>query len=142
MIELAHAATHVGKLLLRDPIHFVWRYGLGWKQPDMADEPFTLDALAFGGLVHDVLEHAVNILEANGGGLPARLSRSISVLNSKRNWHEPVRRGTAVIFRAHHAREPRPRRLCGAPIWIAGFWRFAGETQPLHFSPDSKTKLG
>ena len=41
------------KLLLRDPIRFVWRYALGWKQPDPAEEPITLDALAFGGLVHE-----------------------------------------------------------------------------------------
>ena len=51
------------KLLLRDPIRFVWRYALGWKQPDPAEEPITLDALAFGSLAHDVLELAVNILE-------------------------------------------------------------------------------
>ncbi len=43
------------KLLLRDPIRFVWRYALGWKQPDPAEEPITLDALAFGSLVHEVL---------------------------------------------------------------------------------------
>ncbi len=55
------------KLLLRDPIRFVWRYALGWKQPDPAAEPITLDPLAFGGLVHDVLEQAVNILEKKGG---------------------------------------------------------------------------
>jgi len=27
------------KLLLRDPIRFVWRYALGWKQPDGARIP-------------------------------------------------------------------------------------------------------
>ncbi len=55
------------KLLLRDPIRFVWRYALGWKQPDPAKEPLSLDALAFGSLVHGVLQQAVNILEENGG---------------------------------------------------------------------------
>ncbi|MGA2794828.1 MAG: PD-(D/E)XK nuclease family protein, partial [Roseiarcus sp.] len=44
------------KLLLRDPIRFAWRYALGWKQPDAVEEPLTLDALTFGGLVHGVLE--------------------------------------------------------------------------------------
>ena len=55
------------KLLLRDPIRFAWRYALGWKQPDPAEEPLSLDALAFGNLVHGFLEQAVKILERNGG---------------------------------------------------------------------------
>src|SRR5262249_21175634 len=42
------------KMLLRDPIRFVWRYGLGWKAPEDADEPLTLDPNAFGTFVHAV----------------------------------------------------------------------------------------
>jgi hypothetical protein len=55
------------RVLLRDPIRFVWRYALGWKQPDEADEPLTIDALAFGTLVHSVLRKAVETLECTGG---------------------------------------------------------------------------
>ena len=44
------------RLLLRDPIRFVWRYGLGWRQPEEADEPITVDALTFGNLVHELRE--------------------------------------------------------------------------------------
>ena len=55
------------RLLLRDPIRFVWRYGLGWKQPEEADEPLTVDALAFGVLVHELLQRAVDALEPAGG---------------------------------------------------------------------------
>jgi hypothetical protein len=62
----AMSATSL-KLLLRDPIRFIWRYALGWRQPDEADEPLTLDALAFGNLVHETLQTAVSTLEANGG---------------------------------------------------------------------------
>ena len=29
------------RLLLRDPIRFVWRYALGWRQPEEAEEPLT-----------------------------------------------------------------------------------------------------
>jgi hypothetical protein len=77
LVERAHPRLHKTvdrpmsatslKLLLRDPIRFAWRYALGWKQPDPAEEPLSLDALAFGRLVHGVLEQAVNFLEANGG---------------------------------------------------------------------------
>ncbi|MBZ0262659.1 MAG: PD-(D/E)XK nuclease family protein [Hyphomicrobiales bacterium] len=55
------------KLLLRDPIRFVWRYALGWRHLEESDEPLTLDALAFGNLVHEILQAAVSTLEVNGG---------------------------------------------------------------------------
>jgi PD-(D/E)XK nuclease superfamily len=62
----AMSATSL-KLLLRDPIRFVWCYALGWRQPDEADEPLTVDALAFGTLVHEALRNAVDTLEGAGG---------------------------------------------------------------------------
>ncbi len=55
------------KLLMRDPIRFVWRYGLGLKQPEPAEEPLTLDALSFGAILHAVLQLAVDGLESAGG---------------------------------------------------------------------------
>jgi hypothetical protein len=55
------------KLLLRDPIRFVWRYALGWRQPEEATEPLTLNPLSFGLLVHEILQTAVMALEADGG---------------------------------------------------------------------------
>ena len=66
VFERVMSATSL-KLLLRDPIRFVWRYALGWRQPDEADEPLTIDALAFGNLVHGLLRNAVDALEAAGG---------------------------------------------------------------------------
>lgn len=62
----AMSATSL-KLLLRDPIRFVWRYALGWRQPEESEEPITLDGLAFGLLTHEILQTAVSTLEANGG---------------------------------------------------------------------------
>lgn len=62
----AMSATSL-KLLLRDPIRFVWHYALGWRQPEESEEPLTLDALAFGTLVHETLQTAVSTLEAEGG---------------------------------------------------------------------------
>ncbi|WP_247376156.1 PD-(D/E)XK nuclease family protein [Bradyrhizobium sp. 173] len=54
------------RLLLRDPIRFVWRYALGWRQPEEADEPFSLDPQDFGVLVHEALHVAVTALESAG----------------------------------------------------------------------------
>ena len=49
--------------LLRDPLGYLWTYGFGWREPEETDEPLTLDPLAFGNLLHEVLEEAVNRLE-------------------------------------------------------------------------------
>src|SRR5690606_17834694 len=57
------------RLLARDPLGFVWRYALGWRAPPESDEPLALDALAFGSLVHRVLELALPAL--GPGGLAA-----------------------------------------------------------------------
>jgi hypothetical protein len=66
LFEKPLSATSL-KLLLRDPIRFVWRYAFRWREPEEADEPLTLDALAFGILVHDVLRRAVEALESGSG---------------------------------------------------------------------------
>jgi hypothetical protein len=76
-----HLSATSLKLLLRDPIRFVWRYALGWKQPEEADEPLTLDAPTFGILVHDVLRAAVDDL-GSGRGLakttPAQIEKAVA----------------------------------------------------------------
>jgi len=54
-------------LLLRNPLGFVWKYGLRWQAPEIDADPLTLDALAMGNLVHETLDHALQILEAGGG---------------------------------------------------------------------------
>lgn len=53
--------------LLRNPIGFVWHYGLRWRAPESGDDPLVLDALAMGDLVHLTLDQALRALEANGG---------------------------------------------------------------------------
>lgn len=55
------------RLLLRNPIGFVWRYGLRWRAPESGEEPLVLDALAFGDLVHQCLDRAVCALERDRG---------------------------------------------------------------------------
>ena len=55
--------------LLRDPLGYLWTYGFGWSEPTETDEPLTLDPLAFGNLLHEILEEAVTRLErARPGG--------------------------------------------------------------------------
>lgn len=55
------------RLLLRDPLAFVWRYALGWSFSVEEEEPLTLNARDFGELVHELLRLAVNQLEPEPG---------------------------------------------------------------------------
>ena len=81
--------------LLRDPLGYLWTYGFRWHEPEESDEPLTLDARAFGNLLHEVLEDAVTQLEqADEAGIA---SASIEALagavaqaakNVKHRWDE------------------------------------------------------
>jgi hypothetical protein len=53
--------------LLRNPLGFVWQYGLHLRAPKSGDEPLVLDALAIGDLVHMTLDRALRSVEASGG---------------------------------------------------------------------------
>ena len=55
------------RLLLRNPLGFVWRYGLGWRTPESRDDPLVLDALDLGELVHQILDYTLRLLEARDG---------------------------------------------------------------------------
>jgi hypothetical protein len=59
--------------MLRDPLAFVWRYALGWRAVPEDDQPLTLDARAYGELVHELLKRTVDALEPVPGY--ARASR-------------------------------------------------------------------
>lgn len=68
--------------LLRDPLGYLWTYGFGWKEPEETDEPLTLDSLAFGNLLHEVLQEAVTRLETSrrdglAGASAAEISTAI-----------------------------------------------------------------
>lgn len=55
------------RLLLRNPLGFVWRYGMRLRMPESGVDPLVLDALAMGDLVHATLDLALRTLEAVGG---------------------------------------------------------------------------
>ena len=65
-IQRTQSATSLARLL-RDPLGFVWRYGLGWQVPAMVEEPLSLDARSWGELVHELLRRTVDQLEPSPG---------------------------------------------------------------------------
>jgi hypothetical protein len=55
------------QLLLRGPLGFVWKYGLGWWAPTEPEQPLTIAPEALGKLVHELLRRAVDALEPAPG---------------------------------------------------------------------------
>ena len=66
ILERTQSASSL-RMLLRNPLGFVWRYGLGWRAPGSGEDPLVLDALAMGDLVHQALDLALRTLEEDGG---------------------------------------------------------------------------
>ena len=66
ILERTQSASSL-RMLLRNPLGFVWRYGLRWRAPDTGEDPLVLDPLATGDLVHRTLDRALQVLEADGG---------------------------------------------------------------------------
>jgi PD-(D/E)XK nuclease superfamily len=86
------------------PSGSVWRYALGWRQPEEADEPLTLDPLARGNLVHEALQWAVEMLEDSGWlarAKPATTARAIedAIAAIAENWESEQPVPPAVIGR-------------------------------------------
>lgn len=135
LLERPLSATSL-KLLLRDPIRFVWRYGLGWKAPEDADEPLTLDPNAFGTFVHAVLRDAVEQLDGDGGiagadqaqmeaALVAARERAVALWENAQPvppeviWRSATARGHALAAAAlAYGLEPLPnqRTWCEIPF--------------------------
>ena len=72
-----HSASSL-KLLLRNPLGYLWEYGLGLTAPEMNAEPLLLDAAASGNLVHEILDVGLQNL-AEGGDLAHASAESIDV---------------------------------------------------------------
>ena len=70
------------RMLLRNPLGFVWRYGLRWDAPESGDDPLTLNALAMGNLVHQTLDRALRTLEADGGLAHASEKRIVAAVDA------------------------------------------------------------
>ena len=66
ILERTQSASSL-RMLLRNPLGFVWRYGLRWRAPESGEDPLVLDALAMGDLVHQTLDRALRTLEEDGG---------------------------------------------------------------------------
>lgn len=79
------------RLLLRDPLAFIWRYALGWHSTVEEEEPLSLDDRVFGELVHELLRRAVRSLEpqpgyANASKIDLRSALDLAVDEVRAQW--------------------------------------------------------
>ncbi len=70
-LERVQSASSLAKLL-RNPLGFAWSYALGVRAPESTEEALVLDARQNGILLHETLDHAVRMLEEQGGLANAR----------------------------------------------------------------------
>lgn len=101
--DRVHSATSLQRLL-RNPLGYVWEYGLGWKAPELQEESLTLDAAASGNLVHEILDRALHAL-AGAGGLArasgAAIDDAVAAASAQvgAEWGERSQLPPAVIWR-------------------------------------------
>ena len=93
------------RLMLRDPLAFVWRYALGWRSLVGDEQPLSLDARAYGELVHEMLKRAVDALEPKPGILapPATILRdALDAASTAIGAQWPVERSTPPFLLWRH----------------------------------------
>jgi hypothetical protein len=66
ILKRTQSASSLSRLL-RNPLGFVWHYGMRLRAPVIGGDPLVLEAMEMGSLVHSTLDRALNILEARGG---------------------------------------------------------------------------
>jgi PD-(D/E)XK nuclease superfamily len=66
VLERTQSASSL-KLFLRNPLGFIWKYGMGLRMPESGADPLVLNALGLGDLVHMTLDLALKKLESTGG---------------------------------------------------------------------------
>lgn len=81
ILERTQSASSLRRLL-RNPLGYVWLYGMRWRQPESGTDPLVLDALGLGDLVHMVLDRALQRLEAEGGLAAADEARIVNAIET------------------------------------------------------------
>jgi hypothetical protein len=86
--------------LLRNPLGFVWHYGLRWKATESGEEPLMLDPLSFGDLVHMILDRALTSIEGNVGLAAATTDQIAAAVND-------AAQTVTLAWEAEHSVPPR-----------------------------------
>jgi RecB family exonuclease len=103
-LGLVQSATSL-RLMLRDPLAFVWRYALGWRSLVEDEQPLSLDARNYGELVHEILKRAVDALEPDPGYARANrneIEAALEVASAAIGAEWPLARATPPLLLWRH----------------------------------------
>ena len=103
-IAQVQSATSL-RLMLRDPLAFVWRYALGWRSLAEDEQPLSLDARAFGELVHEMMKRTVDELEPIPGFVRAarhEIENALDAASAAIAAQWPVERSTPPVLLWRH----------------------------------------
>jgi RecB family exonuclease len=103
-IAQVQSATSL-RLMLRDPLAFVWRYALGWRSLVEDEQPLSLDARAFGELVHEILKRTIDALEPDPGYVRAarhEIENALDAASAAIAAQWPLERSTPPVLLWRH----------------------------------------
>ena len=122
-IQDVQSATSL-RLMLRDPLGYTWRYGLGWRSPAEEQQPLSLDARAYGELVHELLKRTVDALEPRPGYTRAalhELEQALTAAKATIREHWPIERAVPPRLLWHHFLDTAERLALKALIFDKTF---------------------
>jgi len=93
------------RLMLRDPLAFVWRSALRWQSLVEDEQPLSLDPRAYGELVHDLLKHAVDALEPDPGyarAVPHEIEAALDAASTAIGAQWPLERSVPPLLLWRH----------------------------------------
>ena len=105
ILERTQSATSFTRLL-RNPLGFLWHYGLGLASLDVDAEPLEdIGPLEFGAIVHDALDRVVKRLEAQGGLVNASGQKKSGAIKAAVNqiaseWADTFALPPAMVWQA------------------------------------------
>lgn len=115
-LDREQSATSL-RLLLRDPLGFVWRYALGWRPAEYHADVLALDHVDFGDLVHELLRGTVSRLEPAPGlnrATPDELAAAVEAAAAEAEALWPAKRPVPPsLLWAHTVNEAARMALAG-----------------------------
>jgi hypothetical protein len=122
-LDEVQSATSL-RLMLRDPLGFVWRYALGWRALAEDDQPLTLDSRTYGELVHELLRRTVDALEPEPGYVGAtrhEIERALAVATAVVSSQWPLERSVPPLLLWRHTLDAAARLALKALTFDNGF---------------------
>jgi hypothetical protein len=133
------------RLMLRDPLAFVWRYALGWRSTVEDDQPLSLDPRAFGELVHELLKRTVDALEPHPGYSRAarhEIENALAGAVAATSTQWPLQRSTPPLLLWQHTLEAAAKLALKALTLDEAFQAGTRSWTELAFGRDSANQDG